>query len=139
MPFEFAYRRSGGSPTIQRLTVSGATTSLKKGDLVNLSAGQVALAATGNTNLVGVVLETNTALVAGTSKISVITDPDAVYRVTDNNARSIGATLDVAGASGAQAVAASTNKEFVVVEDSSSTQPTLVEFNVGKHFLSKAQ
>lgn len=139
MPFEYAYRRSGGSPTIQRLTVKSGNTSFKKGDLVNLESGQIDLAATADVNLVGVVLETASGLTAAVSKVSVITDPDAVYRVIDNNARSIGATLDVAGASGAQTVAASSNKEFVVVEDSTSTQPTLVEFNVGKHFLSKAQ
>jgi hypothetical protein len=137
MPFEFAYRRSGGSPTIQRLIMADAT--FKKGDMVNLESGQADLGVTSDANLIGVVLETTGTKVAGTDRVSVITDADAVYRVADNNARSIGATLDLAGATGAQTVAASSNKEFVVVEDSTATQPTLVQFNVGKHFLNKAQ
>jgi hypothetical protein len=136
--FEFAYRISGSAPTIQNLIVLNDT-SFKKGDLVNLETGQVDLAATADTNLVGVVLATLSGLVPGTDRIAVITDPDAVYRVVDNNARSIGATLDLAGASGAQGVAASSNKEFVVEADSGADEPTLVRVNVGKHFKNKAQ
>jgi hypothetical protein len=137
VPFEFAYRLSGGAPTIQGLIINQAA--IKRGDMVNLAAGQVALAATTNANLVGQVLETRSGLIAGTSIVKVITDEDAVYRVTDPVARSIGATLDIAGASGAQTVAASVNKEFVVMADAGADEPTLVRFNLGKHFKNKAQ
>ncbi len=135
--FTFRYRMSGGAPTIQTLTFKDTET-LTKGDLVNLETGEVDLAATADANLVGVALQT----VAGTdstSKIDCITDEDAVYGVADANARVIGATLDIAGATGAQGVATSSNKEFVVVADSSATEETLVRINVGKHYKSKAQ
>lgn len=135
--FRFAYRLSGGSPTIQTLPFKDTET-LTKGDLLNLEAGEVDLAATTDTNLLGVALETK----AGTDSVSpmkVITDGDAVYRVRDNNARKKGDTLDIAGATGAQGVAVSSNKELVVQAPSTANEPTLVRVNVGKHHESKAQ
>lgn len=134
--FSFRYRTSGGAPTIQQIVMADA--SFTKGDVVNLESGQADLAVTTDTNLLGAVQETK-AGTAGTTKIEVIVDPDAVYGVTDANARVKGATLDLAGATGAQSVAASTNKEFVVVADSTATEETLVRFNVGKHHDNKAQ
>lgn len=134
--FTFAFLIGGGKPDVQRLTFKDTET-ITKGDLVNLESGEVDLAATGDTNLLGVAEET----VAGTdstSKIEVIVNEDAVYRVTDANARVKGATLDIAGTTGAQGVATSSNKEFVVHADSSATEPTLVRINVGKHHASKA-
>lgn len=135
--FTFRYRMSGGAPTIQSIIT--ADTALTKGDLVNLESGQADLAVTTDVNLMGAVLETRTGMTAGTSKVAVITDPDAVYGVTDANARAIGATLDIAGATGAQGVAASSNKEFVVVADSTASEETLVTINADVHFLKKAQ
>jgi len=129
--FTFAYRLSGGAPTIQNLLFKDTET-LTKGDLVNLETGEVDLLATGDTAALGVVLETK-AGTGSTTYIDVITDADAVYEVTDANARLKGATLDVAGATGAMTVATSSNKNFVVQEPSSATQPTRVRFNVGKH------
>lgn len=130
--FTFAYRESGGAPTIQDLTFKDTET-LTKGDLVNLESGQIDLAATNDTAFVGVALETK----AGTTAVStlkVITDVDAVYAVVDNNARLIGATLDIAGTTGAMTVTTSSNADVQVVANSSATEPTLVRFNVGKHF-----
>ena len=135
--FTFRYRLSGGAPTIQKII--SADTAFKAGDLVNLESGQADLAVTTDANLMGVVLGTYSGLTAGTSKVDVITDGDAVYGVADANARAIGAPLDIAGATGAQGVAASTNKEFVVAADSTAAQETLVRFNVGKHYQNKAQ
>lgn len=135
--FKFRYRLCGAPPTIQDLTFKDTET-LTKGDIVNLESGEVDLAVTTDTNLVGVVLET----VAGTdstTKVKCITDADAVYGVDDANARVKGAALDIAGATGAQTVAAATNKEFVVQAASSATEETLVRFNVGKHVDNKAQ
>ena len=129
--FTFAYRLSGGGPTIQNLLFKDTET-LTKGDLVNLETGEVDLLATADTAAVGAVLETK-AGTDSTTYIRVITDADAVYSVEDNNARLKGATLDVAGATGAQTVATSSNKNFVVQAPSSATEPTLVRFNVGKH------
>lgn len=135
--FKFRYRLAGGSPTIQPIVMKDTET-LTAGDTINLESGQADLGATADVNLAGVCLET----VAGTSavtKVRVITDADAVYGVTDANARKIGDTLDIAGATGAQGVAASSNKELVVVADSAATEETLVRFNVGKHYQNKAQ
>lgn len=135
--FTFRYRLSGATPTIYELPFKD-TEKLTKGDLVNLEGGEVDLFASEDTNALGVVLET----VEGTdstTKLRVIGDADAVYGVVDNNARVKGATLDISGATGAQKVAASNKKEFVVQAPSSATEETLVRFNVGKHADNKAQ
>lgn len=137
MPFDFRYRVSGGKPTVQPLTAKDSET-LTKGDFANLESGEIDLAATADTNLVGVIQETK-AGVDSTTSHEVITDPDAVYGVVDNNARKIGDTLDLTGSTGAQGVTTSSNKEFVVVADSKASQETLVRVNVGKHYQSKAQ
>lgn len=136
MPFVFAFRESGGAPTIIDLLFKDTET-LTKGDLANLEVGEVDLLATADTTALGVVLETK-AGTDSTTRIKVIIDEDAVYSVVDNTARLLGATLDVAGATGAQTVATSSNKEFVVARESSATEPTLVRFNTGKHAFNKA-
>lgn len=132
------YRMCGAGPTIKN--VLGPLTALHKGDMVNLAAGSVALAATSNTNILGVcVADFAGNAGAKSDRVPVIIDPDAVYAVTDANVRVIGATLDIAGATGAQTIAASSNKEFVVVEDKTAAEKTKVRVNVGKHHLNKAQ
>jgi hypothetical protein len=135
--FTFRYRLSGGAPTIQVLKAKDTET-LTKGDLLNLETGEVDLAATADANLLGVCLDT-AARTDSTTDVYVITDADAVYAVSDTNARVKGATLDISGATGAQGVAASSNKEFVVVAPSTATEETLVRVNVGKHADNKAQ
>jgi hypothetical protein len=135
--FTFRYRLSGGAPTVQVLKAKDTET-LTKGDLLNLETGEVDLAATADANLLGVCLDT-AARTDSTTDVYVITDADAVYGVTDANARVLGATLDISGATGAQAVAASSNKEFVVVAPSTATEETLVRVNIGKHHANKAQ
>ncbi len=129
--FRYRYRLNGGPPTIQTLTYKDTET-LTKGDMVNLESGEIDLAATADTALLGIVLQT-AAGTDSTTTAEVIVDADAVYGVYDANARVKGATLDISGATGAQTVAASSNKEFVVVEASTATEETLVRFNVGKH------
>lgn len=135
--FTFRERPSGATPTIKSITMKDTET-FTAGDMTNLETGQADLAATADTNLIGVCLET-VAGTAATTKVRCITDADAIYAVTDLNARVIGATLDIAGATGAQGVAASSNKEFVVVADSTATEQTLVRINIGKHHENKAQ
>lgn len=131
--FEFRYRLSGGPPTIQDV-VSGTAT-WKKGDMALLGVANTAiLGVTGSATFLGVVEADYSGLTAGTSKVQVIVDPDAVYACTDANARNIGASLDIAGASGAQSLASSSNKEFVVVATkAAAADKTLVKFNIGKH------
>lgn len=132
--FRFRYRLSGGAPTIQTLTFKDTET-LSKGDLVNLESGEVDLAATNDSALVGAVLETK-AGTDSTTTIMVITDQDAVYGVYDANARAIGATLDIAGTTGAMTVAASANADLIVVANSTAEEETLVRIVPAKHFLS---
>jgi hypothetical protein len=129
--FTFRYRTSGGAPTIRKLKAKDTET-LTKGDMLNLESGEVDLGATADVGFLGVCLDTG-ARVDSTTDVWLITDGDAVYAVTDANARLAGATLDLAGATGAQGVAASSNKEFVVVAPSTAAEETLVRFNVGKH------
>ena len=134
--FRYVHRLSGGNPTIETLKFNDSET-LTKGDMVNLESGNVDLLAGADTNALGVVLETKAGS-AGVTEIRVITDADAIYEVTDANARVKGATLDITGATGAQGVTASSNKNFVVDRPSSNAQPTRVRFNVGKHHYNTA-
>lgn len=129
--FRFRYRDCGYPATIQYLTCTDTAT-LSKGDMVNLETGEIDLGATGDTALLGIVLETK-AGTDSTTVYGVIVDADAVYGVYDANARVKGATLDLSGATGAQTVTTSSNKEFVVVETVTASEETLVRFNIGKH------
>lgn len=130
--FRFRYRLSGQPPTIQTLTIKDTET-LTKGDLVNLETGEIDLAATNDTNLVGAVQETK-AGTDSTTTYKVITDWDAVYGVYDPNVRAIGATLDIAGATGAMTVAASSNVDLIVVANSTAAEETLVMIAHGEHW-----
>lgn len=136
--FRYRGRISGGAPTVQDLLFKDTET-LTKGDMVNLESGEVDLGATGDTNFLGMVLEVAVSGTDSTTRIKVIVDSDAIYGVYDANARLKGATLDIAGATGAQTIATSSNKEFVVYAESTAAQETLVVFNVGKHHNNKAQ
>ena len=129
--FKFRFRISGGPEHYQQLLFS-TTETLTKGDMVNLESGEVDLGATADTALLGIVNETK-AGTASTTYIEVLVDGDAVYGVYDANARLKGATLDLSGATGAQTVGASSNKEFVVYAPSTAAEETLVRFNIGKH------
>lgn len=129
--FRFRYRQGGGQPTIQTLTIKDTET-LTKGDLVNIETGEIDLAATNDTAITGVVLETK-AGTDSTTTYKVITDADAVYGVYDPNARVIGATLDIAGATGAMTVAASSNVDLIVVANSTAAEETLVMIAHGEH------
>jgi len=131
--FTFAYRLSGGAPTIQDWLFKDTET-LTKGDIVNLETGEVDLGATNDTDFVGAVLETLSGT-DSTTRINVITDNDAVYSVTDASARLPGATLDIAGTTGAMTIATSSNADFIVVAESTATEPTLVRIQHGEHWL----
>lgn len=131
--FTFRYRLSGGAPTIQTFK-SKSTVTLTKGDLLAMDTGEVALAATGGTAFVGVCLDTG-ARVDSTTDVACITDADAVYGVTDANARVAGAILDIAGTTGAMGLAADSSHDVIVVATSTALEETLVTFNVAKHWL----
>lgn len=130
--FRFAWRPNNLPPTIE--DIISADTALAEGDMVNLESGQADLAVTTDAAIIGMVTETKTGMSAGTTRIKVITDPDAVYAVYDANARLKGALLDIAGATGAQTVAASSGNEFMVVADSAADELTYVMINHGDHW-----
>lgn len=134
--FTWAYNKNGGAPTVQKAVFKDSET-LTRGDMINLESGLADLGATADSTFVGVAVQT-VAGTSGSSTIEYISDEDAVYSVVDANARKKGATLDLSGATGAQGVTTSSNKEFVVEADSSASQPTLVRFNTGKHLNNKA-
>jgi len=129
--FKYEYRMGGGTATVQKFLFKDTET-IRKGDLVNLETGKVDLAATNDTALLGVALIT----VAGTADVSFmecITDDDAVYSVYDANARAAGATLDFAGASGAYALAASSNVDLIVMATSTAAERTYVRIVPNEH------
>lgn len=136
MGFRFAYKLSGGAPTILDLPLAANTITVV-GSLVNLESGYLDEAASADTGLVGVALEAqvNTGGSAGDKYAKCIVDPDAVYAVTDANARLAGATLDITGAN---AVTTSSNTDVIVVAPSAATEDTLVMIIRTSHFLGAA-
>lgn len=130
MAFEFAYSLSGTAPIIEKITVAD-TVVLSIGEMVNLESGELTTAVTADTALVGVAIEAVDNTDDGET-CAVIVNEDAVYRITDANARSKGDTLDIA--TGALGVTTSSNADLIVVEDSTSSEPTLVTFN-NTHYL----
>lgn len=143
MGFEFSHRLCGAAPTIREL--KSADTALAKGDFVNIESGALDLAATNDTKLAGVVVGpglkangsgvTDLTAIGANDYVEIIVDWDAVYKVADANARAFGATLDIAGATGAQTVAASSNVDLVVAAPSTASQPTLVMLSQANHVL----
>jgi uncharacterized protein YbcI len=131
--FAFRYRVSGRPPTVERFVFKNTET-LSRGDMLNLKNGEVALGRTGDTALVGAALETLDGSGAKTS-IRAIIDADAVYAVQDDRFRLKGATLDLAGPTGAQGLRATVNSEFVVDVDSSPVEETLVRIHAGRHYI----
>ncbi len=132
--FRPAYRLSGAAFTVQEAVFQDSET-ITKGDMVSLESGLADLGASDDATLAGAAVET----VVGTtavSKIRFISDRDAVYAVDDATARKNGAILDLTGATGAQTVTTDANHDFIVVADSSATEPTLVTFVEGAHYTS---
>jgi|TARA_R110000824_G_scaffold398027_1_gene601446 hypothetical protein len=150
--FEYRYNLSGGRPLILTYLMKDTET-LTRGDMLNIESGEVDLAVTTDTGIAGVFVgpeDPNDAVdgkpgtVSGTDSttlVKVIVNPDAVYAdASDTSARLAGATLDISGATGAQALATSSNTEFVVVERKrQSSDETRVMICTSAHFLAKAQ
>lgn len=125
MAFMLVRRESNTAPTIERVTIANDEV-LANGVLVNLETGELDLAVTGDTALVGAVIGTYDNSADGLTAL-VVTDSDAIYAVDDANIRLKGATLDIA--SGALGVTTSSNADLIVVESSTASEPTLVTFN----------
>ena len=134
--FEFAYCMSGkASPRVKAYPVKDSGDH-SGGILCNLETGEVDIAATSDAALLGLILEPellteNLANLSDTASVMVIDDPDAVYKVTDLNARVAGATLDIG--TGGASVATSSNVDLVVVRASSATEKTHVRIVRSQH------
>lgn len=146
--FKFIGTINGANMRIETFLMK-TTETLNPGDMVNIEAtsnvGEADLAATADVLIAGVVFgaddpddQAASGAIAGTdsvTKIQVIVNHDAVYEVTDANARAAGATLDIAGTTGAQTVATSSNVEFVVVRNSTASEKTHVMISQTSHYL----
>ncbi len=135
--FRIRGRLSGGDIHYQDI-VAKDTEVLTKGDIGNIESGTLDLGATADTALVGPVMET-LSCTTGVTKVKVCVDPDVILEVYDANARLIGATLDLSGATGAQTLSGNVQHNFIVYETSTATEPTLVIFNQGHHLFRKDQ
>ena len=129
--FQFRYRLGGGDMTKQNLLFA-TTETLTKGDMLNVETGEVDLGVSSDAAFAGIALETKAGTTSVT-RIEVIMDEDAVYGVYDANARLVGATLDLSGATGLQTVTTSGDADFTVVAESTATEETLVRITVGEH------
>jgi hypothetical protein len=150
MPFEWRYNLSGGRPLIQTFIMQDTET-LTMGDLINIESGLADLAASGgDLGLAGAFVgpedpqdatDGQPGVVAGTTAVTivkVITNPDAVYGVADNNARLVGAGLDITGTTGAQTVGADTDTDLVVVERKrQNADETRVMINPASHIFQR--
>lgn len=122
-----------GVPTVEKFYFKDDE-DLTEGDLVNLETGEVDLAASGDTGLLGIALETKTG-VDSTTEIEVITNPDAIYSVYDANARIKGAKLDFTGATGQMTVTTDSDHDLLVIANSAADERTLVMINPGHHVM----
>jgi len=129
--FRYRGRVSKMPPTIQTLTIKDTET-LTKGDLVTLESGEIDLAATDDSTILGVVLNT-AAGTDSTTTYEVIVDADAIYGVYDASARVKGATLDISGTTGAMTVTTSSNADVTVYAPSTADDETLVMITHGEH------
>lgn len=133
--FKYEGRLSGGPDLFMNFTFKDTET-LTKGDLINVETGKADLAATNDTAFVGAARETK----AGTTnvtQIEVYWAPDAIYSVYDPNARSMGETLDISGATGAMTVTTDSNHDVIVVGGLLASERTLVMIIAGEHFLDR--
>lgn len=134
MGFTFSHTLSGAAPIIVDIPLKSGSV-IVAGNLVNLESGTLDEAATADTALVGIALQTKT-YAAATDTVPCIINPDAVYSIVDANARVAGATLDIA--SDGSAIASSSNTDVIVVYPSAATEPTQVMIIRTSHFLGAA-
>lgn len=129
--FKWAWNEGGGAPIIQTFVVKNAAV-ITEFSILNFESGEVDLAATNDTELIGVAVEAADNTADGLS-VRVMVNNDSVWAVDDANARTVGDTLDIG--SGALTVAASSNVDLVVVRTSSATEPTYVKFAQGERWI----
>jgi hypothetical protein len=131
MGFEWAYSLDGSDPIIQEFIVT-ASAVLSEGEMLNLASNEANAGATNDAAFIGIATHDVDNTVDG-HVVKAIVNRYAVYKVTDANARLVGATLDLG--SGGLTVAANSNADLLVVKSSSSTEPTYVMVTPGNHWL----
>jgi hypothetical protein len=129
--FKFAWNEGGGAPIIQTFVVKD-TSVITEFSIVSFDSGEVDLAATNDTELLGVAVEAADNTDDGLS-VRVMVNADTVWAVADANARTVGDTLDIG--TGALTVAATSNVDLVVVRSSTATEPTYVKFAQGERWI----
>jgi hypothetical protein len=129
--FKFAWNEGGGAPIIQTFVVKD-TSVITEFSIVSFDSGEVDLAATNDTELLGVAVEAADNTDDGLS-VRVMINADTVWAVADANARTVGDTLDIG--TGALTVAATSNVDLVVVRSSTATEPTYVKFAQGERWI----
>ena len=134
MAFTFSHTLSGAAPILVDFPLKSGSV-ITAGSIVNLESGTLDEAATADTALVGIAVETVT-YVDATTRAKCIINPDAVYSIVDANARLAGATLDLA--SDGSTIAASSNTDLIVVYPSAATEPTQVMIIRTSHYLGAA-
>ena len=128
MGFEFVGTIDGSQPIILKMPVAAGNT-VAVGTMVSTASGAVAVSVTNDTAIMGVAISAGGA----EETVAVIMNPNAIYKVTDANARVAGAALDLA--TGARGVASATNTDLRVYANSSATQETFVVIATGEHYL----
>lgn len=145
--YKFKGTLSGAPATIETYAMQDSET-LTVGDMVSVQAtsnvGYVDLVATADNSIAGILVgaedpdaETAAGSIVGTTvvtRVKVVTNRDAIYELTDLNARGAGETFDVAGTTGSMTIAASSNVNLIVVYNSSATEPTQVMIAPSSHF-----
>lgn len=130
--FHFVGYLNGRKDPVIRKYLFKDTETLTKGDLLNLEDGEVDLAATNDSAIVGVANETKSGI-DSTTEIEVIIGWDAIFAVYDPNARVEGATLDIAGTTGAMTLATDSNHDVIVHANSTASEPTYIRILPGEH------
>lgn len=128
--FEFVGTMDGSDPIIKEYVVANDEV-LSIGEMVNLESGEADAGASGDLAFIGACVNAVNNADDG-ENVFVYANPNAIYKVTDLNARLAGANLDLA--SGGLGLTTDSNSDFVVLENSTATEKTLVMF-AGTHYL----
>tara|TARA_Y100000310_G_scaffold126272_3_gene125043 strand:+ start:3206 stop:3661 length:456 start_codon:yes stop_codon:yes gene_type:complete len=148
MAFSWRYNISGGRPLVLSFLMKDTET-LTIGDLLTLDTGEVDLAATNDTTMIGRFegpsdpadsKKGEPGVVEGTDSTTVVratVNPDAVYAdKSDTNARLAGVNLDISGTTGAMKLATDSNSDVITVERKlQNADETRVMIAPGEHYL----
>jgi RNA polymerase sigma factor (sigma-70 family) len=125
--FDFRYCLDGGSAVVRAVPLKAPA---EPGDLLDVGSGEAKPAASGDSHLVGVVVDVEAQRLVA----RVVTNVDAVYAVTDQAARAAGDLLHLRGDTGDQGVdSTGDDGELEVVVDCSSDDLTLVRIKLDRH------